>query len=85
MLLAGTYTGIVLLTFSKTSNPNSGGVLPSKVIDVRFEQYQNALSPILVTEFGIVIEVRPVHSPKASSPILVTEFGIVIEVRLWQL
>ena len=35
---------------------------------------------MLVTELGMVIDVRPVQSPKASSPILVTELGIVIEV-----
>ena len=37
--------------------------------------------PILVTELGIVTEVRPTHSQKAHSPILVTELGIVTEVR----
>ena len=40
-----------------------------------------AQSPILFTELGIVIEVRPRHPPKAPSPILFTELGIVIEVR----
>lgn len=43
-----------------------------------------ALFPILVTESGIVIEVRLVQFQNAWSPILVTEFGIVIEVRLEQ-
>ena len=33
------------------------------------------------TEFGIVIDVRPLHPEKAQFPILVTEFGIVIDVR----
>lgn len=32
--------------------------------------------PILVTEFGIVAEVRMVHPEKAASPIHVTEAGI---------
>ena len=45
------------------------------------EQPENALFPILVTEFGIVTEVRPVQYRKAHSPILVTEFGIVTEMR----
>ena len=47
-------------------------------------QCQKAYSPILVTEFGIVIDVRPVQPPKAEEPILVTEFGIVMDVRLVQ-
>ena len=41
-------------------------------------------TPILVTELGIVTEVRPVQPLKAYCPILVTEFGIVIEERLEQ-
>jgi hypothetical protein len=48
-----------LLRPSKTFFPNSGGVLLSKVIEVRPEQTEKAYPPILVTEFGIVIEVRP--------------------------
>ena len=40
-----------------------------------------APTPILVTELGIVTEVRPMHKKKALSPILVTELGIVTEVR----
>lgn len=40
-----------------------------------------ALLPILVTEFGTVIDVRPEQPEKASFPILVTEVGIVTEVR----
>ena len=50
-----------LLTFSKTSFPNAGGVLPLKVIEQRAIQKEKAESPILVTEFGIVIEVSPEH------------------------
>ena len=49
--------------------------------DVKLLQSLKALYPILVTEFGIVIDVRPVHLPKAHSPILVTgyfEFSKVI-------
>jgi len=36
---------------------------------------------MLVTLFGIVIEVRPEQPEKAFEPMLVTLFGIVIEVR----
>ena len=36
---------------------------------------------MLVTEFGIVTDVRPEQLWKAAHPMLVTEFGIVIEVR----
>jgi hypothetical protein len=36
---------------------------------------------MLVTESGIVTEVRPVQPEKAYSPMLVTELGIVTEVR----
>ena len=42
---------------------------------------EKAQSPILVTELGIVTEVRPLQPSKADSPILVTELGIVTEVR----
>ena len=34
-----------------------------------------------VTEFGIVIDVKPLQPEKALFPILVTELGIVTEVR----
>ena len=43
-----------------------------------------ALSPILVTELGIVIDVKLGQILKAPSPILVTELGIVIEVKFLQ-
>ena len=51
---------------------------------MRLLQPEKALSPILVTELGIVTEVRPLQFSKAPSPILVTELGIVTEVRLLQ-
>ena len=53
------------------------------VTEVRLGQPENVFHPILVIEFGIMIEVRP-EPLKAQSPILVTEFGIVIEVRAEQ-
>jgi hypothetical protein len=40
-----------------------------------------ASSPIEVTEFGIMIDVKEEHIAKAVVPIEVTEFGIVIEVK----
>ena len=81
MLLAGTYTVVDLFTPSKAFFPNLGGVLPSKVIEVRLVQPLKAPYSILVTELGIVTEVRLEQPSKALSPILVTEFGIVTEVR----
>ena len=36
---------------------------------------------MLVTELGMVIEVREEHSRNALSPMLVTELGMVMEVR----
>ena len=44
-------------------------------------QPDKAQSPILVTEFGMVIDVKPMHPLKASHPILVTEFGMVTDVK----
>ena len=41
---------------------------------------RKACSPILVTEAGMVIDVKPLPS-KAYQPILVTEAGMVIDVR----
>ena len=51
------------------------------VIKKREKHIWKALSPILVTPLGIVIEVRDLHHEKALSPMLVTPLGIVIEVR----
>ena len=53
-------------------------------IEDREGHQEKAPSPILVTELGIVTEVRLVQPLKANSPILVTELGIVTEVRLEQ-
>ena len=41
----------------------------------------NAPRPILVTVFGIVMEVMPVIPAKAYCPILVNELGMVMEFR----
>ena len=44
-------------------------------------QPSKAFPEILVTELGMVTEVRPVQSLKAPSPILVTNLGMVSEVK----
>ena len=44
-------------------------------------QFKKASRPILVTEFGIVTEVKLLQSEKAPYPILDTEFGIVMDVK----
>ena len=41
--------------------------------------------PIVVTEVGMVIEVKPLQPSKAYFPIVVTELGMVTEVKLLQL
>ena len=48
-----------------TSDPKVGGVVASQVIEVREVQYPKALSPMLVTLLGIVIEVREEQPLKA--------------------
>ena len=48
---------------------------------MRPSQFKKAIFPILVTELGIVTEVRPLRPQKAPYPILVTELGIETEVR----
>ncbi len=51
---------------------------------VKAEQLSKALSPMDITEFGIVIWVKAVHSAKAKSPIDLTVFGMVIGVKAEQ-
>ena len=68
---------IIALQFSRESYV----VLPlSTTIVVREEQYSNAKSPMLVTELGMVMEVRE-QLWNARLPMLVTELGRVMEVR----
>ena len=43
-------------------------------------QPENAFLPMLITELGMVIEVRPLQFTKAVFPMLVTELGIVNDV-----
>ena len=47
------------------------------LIDVKLEQPENALFPIVVTEFGISIDVKLEHPQNAHFPIEVIEFGIL--------
>ena len=47
----------------------------------RLLHLQKQLIPKLVTELGIVIEVKPVQRQKQELPKLVTELGIVTEVK----
>ena len=49
------------------------------------EQQEKHEIPILVTELGMVMEVKPVQPRKQSYPKLVTELGIVMEVKPVQL
>ena len=48
-------------------------------------QPAKALSPILVTEFGMVADNNPLQSEKVPSVILVTEFGMVTDAKLLHL
>ena len=43
-------------------------------------EFRNTLEPILVTDDGIVIEVKPVIPWNALAPMLVTDDGIVMDV-----
>ena len=57
-------------------------VLPSSTFMlVRPEQPSNALSPMLVTDEGMVMLVKPVQSLNAKSPMLVTDEGMVMLVK----
>ena len=69
---------------AKVLYSTGNGVLCSTVTLVRLEHLENADSPMLVTELGIVTLVRPEQSKKAPCPILVTEFGMDTLVRLEQ-
>ena len=59
-----------------------GGVVHSTIT---CEQELKALPPMLVTEFGMVIDLRAEHRAKALPPMLFTPSGMVIEVRAEQL
>ena len=53
---------------------------PVNVNDVMLHPL-NAPSPIVVTLFGMVIDVKEEQSLNASSPIVVTLFGMVMDVK----
>ena len=38
-------------------------------------------SPIVVTEFGMVMDVKRVQPPQNQSPIVVTESGMMMDVK----
>ena len=54
----GTYTGIDFETPLKADEPIVGGVAASHVMELKAKQPEKASSPMLVTLFGMVIEVR---------------------------
>ena len=54
--------------------------VPVIVIDV-IERQENASSPIVVTLFGMVMDVKEEQEENALSPIVVTLFGIVMDVK----
>jgi hypothetical protein len=65
----GTYTGIDVETLSKVHIPPIvGGVAALHVIEVKDEQPEKALSPMLVTLSPIVTEVKDEQSRKAFNP-----------------
>ena len=43
--------------------------------------HKRAAFPMLVTEFGMLIDARPLQPWKALSPIVVTELGMLTDVR----
>ena len=49
------------------------------VIEVRLLQFRNALLPILVILFGILIDVRLLQPENAHLPMLVMLFGMLID------
>ena len=54
--------------------------IPDWMITDFIPEFRNTLEPMLVTDDGIVIDVKPVIPWKALAPMLVTEDGIVIDV-----
>jgi hypothetical protein len=61
-----------------------GAAIASDFMLVRLVHNMKAVSPILVTPAGILMDVRLVQYLKAQLPILVTPLGISILVRLLQ-
>ncbi len=76
------FVSIIALQFSRESKKQFPA---STVIEVRLEQYEKTLSPMLVTLLGIVMAVRLMQPENALFPISVTLLGMVMEVRPEQL
>ena len=56
-----------------------------KFMEVNLLQFEKAASPMLVTDSGMVTEVKPLQPEKAESPMLLTDPGMVTEVNSLQL
>lgn len=67
MVSPGSYDAFVI----KTSFPNAGGMVAYTYRFFSLVQYQNALSPISVTSFGILKLTKDVQRLKALDSILV--------------
>ena len=52
----------------------------STLIDVRLEQSSNTLSPMFVTESGMLTKVSPSQLWNAHFPILVTELDMLMDL-----
>jgi hypothetical protein len=79
------YTFIPDLPYNVLLGPNVI-LRPSNNVDtanvaVVIPELWKALSPMLVTEEGMVIDVKPVIPWKALAPMLATEEGIVMDVK----
>jgi len=61
-----------------TVAPNVGGVNLSNIATCNELHELNALAPILVTEFGMLILGSDLQDENAVAPILVIELGILI-------
>ena len=57
------------------------GLFASTVNVVKALQFLKAPDSMLVTEFGILIEVKALQFQKAPDPMLVTELGILMDVK----
>ena len=67
------------LTISKPIAAVLTVTVSEECVSVKAGMFPKALAPIVVTEFGIVMEVSEVLE-KAAAPIVITELGIVMEV-----
>ena len=81
VLPAGYPTNVVFALLNRTpSSELYAGLLLSTTIDIKLQHPLKALFPINVTEFGMVIDVKPLYE-NASPSIDVTELGMVIDVK----